>query len=333
MKKILSIIFVLFTLAIVLAGLAGVIVAEKMQSEPLSLTEPMQLTIVSGDNITEVANRLAEQGVLDSPVLFNGYAKLKDQRNIKAGCYEIQPGMTADKLLAVLNKGDVIEYKVTLVEGRNFREIRQKLSQTPHLQQTIVDKNDSEIMQALGQPNQHPEGRFFPATYNFGCTTSDLDILRQAHKKMSDTLQTVWAKRVAGLPYKNATEALTMASIIEKETAVGAERRQISGVFVRRLNIGMKLQTDPTIIYGMGERYQGNITRADIREATPYNTYVIKGLPPTPIAMPGLAALQAAVNPAGGDALYFVARKDGTHQFSATYAEHQAAVRKYQLGQ
>jgi UPF0755 protein len=251
---------------------------------------------------------------------------------LKVGEYRLEPALTPRRLLDMLARGEVVQYRFTLVEGWSFRELRAALARNPDLEQTIVGIEDAEVMRRLGAGAEHPEGRFLPETYQFTRGTSDLDLLARARTDMQQALEKVWSARAADVPLETPYEALILASIIEKETGRAGERREISGVFARRLRIGMRLQTDPTVIYGIGSAYAGNITRVHLRTDTPYNTYTRGGLPPTPIAMPGLAALQAAVDPAPGDTLYFVSRGDGSHQFSRTLAEHNAAVRRYQLG-
>ncbi|NQD79460.1 endolytic transglycosylase MltG, partial [Pseudomonas sp. CrR14] len=218
-----------------------------------------------------------------------------------------------------------------LVEGWSFRQVRAALARQDKLELTLSKLSDDEIMAKLGQPGLNPEGRFFPDTYRYVRGMSDLDLLKQAHKRLQVVLDEEWANRSESLPYKNPYEALIMASMIEKETGVPEERGEIAGVFVRRLAIGMRLQTDPTVIFGLGERYQGRITRAHLREPTPYNTYTIDGMPPTPIALVGREAIHAALHPVAGKALYFVARGDGSHVFSETLDAHNRAVREYQL--
>jgi UPF0755 protein len=286
-----------------------------------------------GASATAVANELAAQGVLEEPRWLRWYARWQDQAHrIRAGEYRLDPGLTPPALLALLVSGRTIEYSLTLVEGWNFRQVRAAVAAHQALTQTLGELSDQQIMAELGQPGQHPEGRFFPDTYLFPRGTTDLDFLRRAQQRMNEELAAAWAQRAPELPLRNADEALILASIVEKETGVPEERQAIAGVFTRRLQRGMKLQTDPTVIYGMGERYDGNIRRADLREDTPYNTYVHAGLPPTPICMPGRAALLAAVQPADGKSLYFVSRGDGSHQFSDDLKSHNAAVRRYQLG-
>lgn len=234
-------------------------------------------------------------------------------------------------MIGLWKRGEVVQYSLTLVEGWNFRQLRSALQNQPKLQQTLDGLSDAEIMAHIGAPELHPEGRFFPDTYRFTRGTSDADLLRRAYARLEQVLEEEWQQRSEGLPYQNAYQALVMASIIEKETGVPEERGEIAGVFVRRLARGMLLQTDPTVIYGMGERYKGRITRTDLRTPTPYNTYTNAGLPPTPIAMVGREAIHAALHPADGTSLYFVARGDGSHVFSDTLDQHNRAVREYQL--
>ena len=249
---------------------------------------------------------------------------------IKAGEYALAPELTPRELLQRMREGRVLQYRVTLVEGLNFRQLRAALAATDPLEHRTVGMDDAALMAALGHPGQHPEGRFLPETYLYQRGDSDLDILRRAHAAMEQALAEAWAARAADVPLASPDEALVLASIVEKETGQARERPQIAGVFARRLRKGMLLQTDPTVIYGLGSAYDGNIRRRDLTTDTPYNTYTRAGLPPTPIAMPGRAALRAAVDPAPGDALYFVSRNDGSHVFSATYAEHNQAVDCYQ---
>lgn len=242
--------------------------------------------------------------------------------------------MTAADLLRRLDAGEVIRRSVTLVEGWNFNQVRQQLARAERLQQTLDPEASNEhVMTALGLDGIHAEGRFFPDTYQYTFGMSDREVLLRAYQRMEDVLDEVWQKRANDLPIDTPYEALILASIVEKETGVPRERGQIAGVFSRRLNMGMRLQTDPTVIYGMGEAYEGNIRRSDLREPTAYNTYTIDGLPPTPIAMPGRESLEAAVNPQSGSSLYFVARGDGSHIFSDSLREHNRAVQQYQIRQ
>jgi UPF0755 protein len=225
----------------------------------------------------------------------------------------------------------VISYSFTLVEGWTFQQVLEAVREQEALQGTFENLTAEAIMERLGHPGEHPEGRFLADTYHFPRGTTDLALLQRAYGAMQEFLQQEWDRRAADLPFKTPYEALILASIVEKETAVAEERPQIAGVFIRRLRKGMKLQTDPTVIYGMGERFDGNIRRRDLSENTPYNTYVHRGLTPTPISMPGRDAIRAVLHPADGKSLYFVAKGDGSHYFSATLQEHNKAVRKYQL--
>lgn len=296
-----------------------------------SLSQNDKLVMInSGDNLSNVSERLKAEGVIFLPKIWLLYAKLSGKTLIKLGEYRLRAKDSPLAILNKLNSGAVEFYPVTFIEGQTFKEIHNTLRRTPKLNVVLRGKTPAEIIAILGVNISHLEGWFFPDTYHYAYGESDKDVLLRAHKKMQTTLSEQWANRMENLPYKNQYEALIMASIIEKETGAPFERADIAGVFVRRMHKKMRLQTDPTVIYGMGEDYTGNITRKDLRTPTPYNTYTIKGLPPTPIAMPGAEAIHAALNPAPGDALYFVAKGDGTHQFSGSLEEHNAAVRQYQ---
>ncbi len=253
-------------------------------------------------------------------------------RRLQVGEYTVGHGITPRELLSKLESGRVIQYRFTIVEGWNFRELRAALAAHDAVEQTVADLPDAEIMALLDMPDAHPEGWFLPETYQFTRGTTDLHLLRRAHLAMRLALDEVWEARAEGLPIQNAYEALILASIIERETGVAHERGEIAGVFARRLRTGMRLQTDPTVIYGRGPDFSGRLRRVDLITDTPYNTYTRHGLPPTPIALPGRAALLAAVDPLDGDTLYFVSRGDGSHQFSRTLAEHNRAVSRYILG-
>lgn len=286
----------------------------------------------SGTGVSRMAHDLAGEGFLQYPRWLSLLARVTEQtQGVQAGEYALKPGITPQELLTLVHSGKVVQYRVTFPEGMSFRDMLSAMVGRNGLRVVTSKLSDAEIMDRLGHPGEHPEGMFFPDTYAYTAGTRDLDILRAAYRRMAEILQAEWKQRAPGLPYKNAYEGLIMASIIEKETGVGYERAQISGVFVRRLKMGMRLQTDPTVVYGLGDRYQGNIRRKHLREPTPYNTYVIKGLPPTPIAMPGREAVHAAFHPDDGKTLYFVAKGDGSHYFSSTLAEHNRAVRKYQI--
>lgn len=287
--------------------------------------------VAPGSTIGQVAAELRARGVLAESWPLILAARLADQAaRIKAGEYRLEPGISARGLLAVLVRGRVVQHALTLPEGWTFAQLMEIVNRDPNLVHTLEGLSDEEIMERIGRPGVHPEGRFLAETYHFPAGTRDVEFLRRAYAAMERELARQWASRDPDLPLESPEEALVLASIIEKETARADERARIAGVFIRRLRRGMRLETDPTVIYGLGKRFAGNLTRADLRRDTPYNTYTRKGLPPTPIAMPGRAALYAALHPEPGDALYFVATGDGGHYFSATYEEHLKAVRRYQ---
>ena len=298
---------------------------------PITLDEPMLYEVPPGAGFNRVVDDLEAQGVLADAWAFKLLTRVEPDRvpSLKVGEYSLEPGMSGMQVLDKLASAEVVTYSVTIPEGWTFQQMREALAEAEKLSHASVEMSDDEIMTALGHEGEHPEGRFFPDTYTYHKGVEDLEILRQANQSMEALLEEVWADRAEDLPIDTPYEALIMASLIERETGAPEERRQIAGVFKRRLERGMRLQTDPTVIYGMGDRFEGNITRADLREATPYNTYVIDGLPPTPIALPGRAALEAAVDPEEGDTLYFVAKGDGTHHFSRTLREHNNAVNRY----
>lgn len=298
---------------------------------PITLDEPMLYEVPPGAGFNRVVDDLEAQGVLADAWAFKLLTRVEPDRvpSLKVGEYSLEPGMSGMQVLDKLASAEVVTYSVTIPEGWTFQQMRAALAEAEKLAHASAEMSDDEIMTALGHEGEHPEGRFFPDTYTYHKGVEDLEILRQANQSMEALLEEVWAGRAEDLPIDTPYEALIMASLIERETGAPEERRQIAGVFKRRLERGMRLQTDPTVIYGMGDRFEGNITRADLREATPYNTYVIDGLPPTPIALPGRAALEAAVDPEEGDTLYFVAKGDGTHHFSRTLREHNNAVNRY----
>ncbi len=319
---------VVLAVAIVIAAVAGV----THVTSPLNVSADTSIEVRRGSSIAGVARDLQQLGLLDDPRPMVWFARLSGQANkIQAGEYALRRGDTVPALLARMVRGETLRYSITFVEGWSFKQIRAALAGEERLVQTTAELSGAEIMQRLGRDGDHPEGRFFPDTYVFARGQSDLDVLKRSLQSMDDVLADAWVKRASDLPYQTAYEALIMASIVEKETGAAEERAHIAGVFVRRLRKDMKLQTDPTVIYGMGDRFDGDIRRKDLKEDTPYNTYVHKGLTPTPIASPGRAAILAAVNPLPGTALYFVARGDGTgrHDFSDTYAQHKQAVRRY----
>jgi len=290
------------------------------------------LEVHHGESFSSVARTLKQKGIIEYPLLLRLYGRVTGRASaIQAGEYRLTPRMTVLALLHKMETGDVVRHSFTIVEGWTFRELRSELEAQPALDHTLAGVDDAAVMKRLGHDGENPEGRFLPETYQFPKGATDLSVLRRAYDAMQRTLDDAWDGRAEGLPLKRPYDALILASIIEKETGVPGERGRIAGVFVRRLRKGMRLQTDPTVIYGLGDDYDGNIHYRDLRRDTPYNTYTRSGLPPTPIAMPGAQAIQAAVHPATGDALYFVAKGDGTHHFSATLHEHDEAVRKYQL--
>ncbi|WP_422133356.1 endolytic transglycosylase MltG [Endozoicomonas sp. ALD040] len=293
----------------------------------------LEFTISQGESMTAVADSLAELGWLQHPKIFVLLARIeKAAAGIHAGDYLIPAGISHRELLKIFTSGQVRYYNVTLVEGHTLEEVVTALNQHEKLSSPMDDKALQSLYKSLAI-ELNPEGLFFPDTYFFQSGASVESILRRAYNRMDSVLGEEWGKRAEGLPYKNPYEALIMASLVEKETGVVYERGEIAGVFVRRLQKGMRLQTDPTVIYGLGDSYKGNISRQMLRRATPYNTYLIKGLPPSPIAMAGREAIHAALHPKDGKTLYFVAKGDGTHYFSKTLAEHNRAVRKYQIEQ
>ncbi len=327
---------VLFVVLLAAAFLAGGLWVDyrRFLETPVPLKESSAVfEVPRGANLRRVADDLVGREILEHPYYLLALALQRgDQGRLRAGEFELTQGMRPADLLERLTSGNVIQYPITLVEGWTFRQAVAAIAADPRFGGDLAGKTDEALMQALGRPGEHPEGRLFPDTYSFPRGTLGMEALRRAFERMEQVLAQEWEGRAEGLPIKTPYQALILASIIEKETAVAAERPAIGGVFVRRLQKGMRLQTDPTVIYGLGERFDGNLRRQDLREATPYNTYLIDGLPPTPIALPGREAIRAALRPEIGDSLYFVARGDGTHVFSATLEEHNAAVRQYQLG-
>jgi UPF0755 protein len=323
-----------FAVIVLAAALIGRDLHEQLW-QPLPLQESVAVEVVKGANFRGVLEDWQGRGYLSSTRqrwALSIYARLSGQdQAMKAGEYRLDPGLRAIDLPALLVSGKVILHELTLVEGWRFEQALQAVRENPVLGHTLPDDSAGAAMAALGRPELHPEGRFYPDTYRFPRGTTDIAFLQRAFSRMEEVLAAEWLARAEGLPYQTAEEALIMASIVERETSLPAERFDIAGVFVRRLQKGMRLQTDPTVIYGMGAAFKGNIRRRDLETDTPYNTYIRKGLPPTPICLPGRASINAALHPAPGGALYFVAKGDGSHYFSATFAEHNAAVSKYQL--
>jgi len=295
-------------------------------------SEARIVDIQPGASLKASAEAMAEQGLLDHPQLFAWYARLRGAgRSIQAGEYSVAPGTTPRALLDQLVSGRVLLHSLTVVEGWTFAELLAALRAHPAVTHALAEVDRAAIMAALGEPELHPEGLFFPETYHFPRGTPDLALLRQARELMERQLAAAWAGRTAELPFETPYEALILASIVEKETALEAERALIAGVFVRRLRQRMRLQTDPSVIYGIGADFDGDIRRRDLDRDTPYNTYTRTGLPPTPIALPGAASLHAVTHPAPGETLYFVATGagDGSHYFSTTLEEHNAAVQRF----
>jgi UPF0755 protein len=321
-------------LILVLAGLFGG-AGVWWLNQPLDLkTESVDLSIEPGTSARGVAQAVVDAGVAVDPALLYGWFRLSgDSRQIRAGSYEITRGTTPRSLLRKLVRGEESLRALTLVEGWNIRQVREALRRAEQLRPDSASLSDAALMEKLGRPGQHPEGRFFPDTYTYAKGSSDLAVLQRALRAMDKQLAAAWAQRAPGIAVKTPEEALTLASIVEKETGRPSDRTTISAVFNNRLRIGMLLQTDPTVIYGLGAAFDGNLRKRDLLTDTPWNTYTRTGLPPTPIAMPGKAALLAAVQPAQSKALYFVARGDGTSQFSASLDEHNRAVNKFQRGQ
>ncbi len=326
---------VLLETGLILAGLVLGFSAWKVNSaleQTLHVSQEQLLDVPTGTNPNRMFYRMESQGLLDDAFWLRLYWRFNMSGvPLHTGEYRMTPGMTVRDLFEVWRRGDVVQYSLTLVEGWNFRQVRSALAKHEKIKQTLDGLSDAEVMDKLGHPGVFPEGRFFPDTYRFVRGMSDVEFLQQAYARLDEVLAKEWAERAADLPYRDPYQALIMASLVEKETGVPQERGQIAGVFVRRMRLGMLLQTDPTVIYGMGERYNGKITRADLRQPTPYNTYTNAGLPPTPIAMVGREAIHAALNPAPGTSLYFVARGDGSHIFSDDLDAHNSAVREYQI--
>ena len=320
---------------LVLAGLLLGASAWKIHSalvQPLNITQEELLDVPKGTTPTRTFYRLEADGVIKDAFWLRVYWRFNlAGQPLHSGEYRMQPGMTVEGLIDLWKRGEMVQYSLTLVEGWNFHQVRAALAKDEKLEQTLNGFSDSEVMDKLGHTGIFPEGRFFPDTYRFVRGMSDVELLKKAYDRLDDVLAKEWAQRSADVPYTEPYQALIMASLVEKETGVPQERGQIAGVFVRRMEMGMLLQTDPTVIYGLGDRYNGKLTRAHLKEATPYNTYVISGLPPTPIAMVGREAIHAALNPVAGNSLYFVARGDGSHVFSDDLDAHNSAVREFQL--
>lgn len=326
-----------FVLALTLLAAAGLLARDawRQLNEPLALPKGYLVEVPRGGSLAVLLRDWQQRGFLTSTrqrLYLSAYARLTGQaRSIKAGEYELGPGMRPIDLTALLVSGRAVLHELRLVEGWRAADALAAVHQHDAIRATLPAGDLAALMQALGQPELHPEGRFYPDTYRFPRGTTDVAFLQRAFATMQDLLAREWAARDDGLPYRGPDDALIMASIVERETGIVGERPEIAGVFVRRLRQRMRLQTDPTVIYGLGAAFDGNLRKRDLLADTPYNTYTRYGLPPTPICLPSRAALHAALHPAPGKTLYFVARGDGSHQFSETMTEHAAAVRKYQL--
>lgn len=292
---------------------------------------PIEFAIKPGSSVRSSADQIAGAGVPLNPMLFHLLARFSGKgTKLKAGNYELKPGTTPVTLIDQLVRGEFAQESLAIIEGWTFKQMRQAIDTHPKIRHDTAGLSDKELLAKISTDHKHPEGLFFPDTYLFAKGASDLQIYKQAHTLLQKRLEEAWNNRAPNVPYKSPYEALIMASIVEKETGQKSERNMIAAVFVNRLRLGMLLQTDPTVIYGMGERFQGNIRRKDLETDTPYNTYTRPGLPPTPIALPGAESLAAALNPAASDALYFVSRGNGTSEFSNNLADHNRAVNKFQ---
>lgn len=321
----------LFGVALAGAGAAAAWLAYYAHNELELGPVPLQISIKSGSSLRSAAQQMAKAGALSDPLRFEILARLLGESgNLKAGIYELDAPVTPLELLRKITEGDFTLAGITFVEGWTFRQMRKALDEHPAVRHDTRELSDADILRRLGGTETLPEGWFFPDTYYFSSGASDLAVLRRSHRLMQSHLAAQWEQRAGNLPFSTPYEALILASIVEKETGKQEDRTLVAAVFVNRLRKGMILQADPTVIYGMGEKFDGNIRKHDLTTDTPYNTYTRAGLPPTPIAMPGLAALAATLNPADSDVLYFVSRGDGTSYFSRTLAEHERAVTKYQ---
>lgn len=318
---------------LVIACLAVVIDMAVFFSKPMLAQSTVLYEFKPGSSVVSLSQDLNRRGLIDRDYYLSIWTRITGKaRKLKAGEYEITPEMTPNDLLNAMIHARVQQYSITLVEGRSFWQMMNQINQSKHLKHDLGDLDNDKIMAKLGYAGEHPEGRFYPDTYHFPKGMSDIKFLKRAYREMETRLQSAWESRQQQLPYKNSYEALIMASIVEKETALANERTRIAGVFINRLNKNMRLQTDPTVIYGLGEKFDGDIRFRDLRRDTPYNTYTRHGLPPTPIAMPGQGAIDAVMHPDKTRYIYFVARSDqsGSHVFSTTLKDHQKAVNLFQ---
>ncbi len=316
----------------ILLGLAGAGGLAWYGNQPLRIEPlPKTINVAPGTHLRSLSAMLEREGVIGNAQAFWLLGRVLGKAGtLKIGVYTLDRPLTPLELYAKIQRGDVSQAMVQFIEGWNWRDVRAMLAAQPMLKHDSAGMSNAELMQAIGAEESHPEGLLFPDTYFYAPHTSDIQVLRRAYRLQHEKLMAAWEVRSAGLPYRTPYEALIMASIVEKETGAAFERPQIAGVFLNRLRLGMRLQTDPTVIYGVGERFDGNLRKVDLQRDTPYNTYTRAGLPPTPIAMPSEAAIRAALNPARTDALYFVSRGDGTHVFSSNLAAHNRAVNRYQ---
>lgn len=332
MRRFLRVLLVLALLVGAVAAFAAWRTYTWLRTPIAQITSQTVYEVPRGASFRTVASDLNARGLLDQPQLWTYWARLTGRASgLKAGEYALNPGITPDGALTLLSSGQVILHSITFIEGATFADLRRQLNSDDAVNATLKNASAEDIMRALGAPGLHPEGQFFPDTYRFPRATTDLELLKLAYRRMQDEIKAAWDARAGDLPLATQYEALILASIVEKESALESERPLVAGVFVERLRRGMRLQTDPTVIYGMGEAYDGDIRRADLLRDTPYNSYTRSGLPPTPIALPSRESLRAAVNPRITGAIFFVAtgKGDGSHYFSSTLAEHQAAVQRY----
>ncbi|MDR2875128.1 MAG: endolytic transglycosylase MltG [Methylobacillus sp.] len=294
---------------------------------------PYELVLKHGSSLNAIARQMTNEGVLSEPWTFIALVRAQGRAgDIKAGNYALREGMTHYDLFLMITDGVTTQRSITFIEGWTFRQMRDALNRNEDVRHLSMAMTDQEILRQIGAKESIAEGLFFPDSYHFDSGMSDLEILKRAYEMMQRRLAKSWENRAPGLPYGSPYEALIMASIIEKETGLASERPQIASVFLNRIKLGMRLQTDPTVIYGLGEHFDGNLRKRDLTQDTAYNTYTRDGLPPTPIAMPGGAAIEAALHPAQSKALYFVGKGDGSHAFSTNLDDHNRAVRRYQLG-
>lgn len=322
------ILFVVICVGLLLSGYQAV---QRFANQPLAITQETFFKLPTGTGRVALENLLQRDHLIKNTRLFPWLLRIEPElAQFKAGTYRFTPGMTVREMLQLLASGKEAQFAVRFIEGKRLRDWMDELQQSKYVKHVLAGKSDAEIAKLLGlKDSEHPEGWLYPDTYSYTAGTTDLALLKRAHVKMEKTVDEIWQGRDKSLPYKTPGELVTMASIIEKETAVNEERTKVASVFINRLRMGMRLQTDPTVIYGMGDNYNGNISRKDLDTPTPYNTYVISGLPPTPIAMPGLASLTAAAHPAKTAYLYFVADGKGGHTFTTNLASHNQAVRVY----